>query len=77
MRELKNVTLSGETHVERVENTVKNVIGVLDGEGPHADETIVIGAHYDHLGAAITAVWRSAPKKFITAPTTTPAGPPC
>jgi hypothetical protein len=28
----------------------KNVIGVLEGEGPLADETIVIGAHYDHLG---------------------------
>jgi hypothetical protein len=28
----------------------KNVIGVLAGEGPHSDETIVIGAHYDHLG---------------------------
>ena len=27
-----------------------NVIGVLEGEGPAADETIVIGAHYDHLG---------------------------
>ncbi len=27
-----------------------NVIGVLEGEGPLADETIVIGAHYDHLG---------------------------
>ena len=26
---------------------VKNVIGVLEGEGPLADETIVIGAHYD------------------------------
>jgi hypothetical protein len=28
----------------------KNVVAVLDGEGPHAEETIVIGAHYDHLG---------------------------
>ncbi len=27
-----------------------NVIGVLEGEGPLANETIVIGAHYDHLG---------------------------
>ncbi len=27
-----------------------NIIGVLEGEGPNADETIVIGAHYDHLG---------------------------
>ncbi|MEJ7593198.1 MAG: M20/M25/M40 family metallo-hydrolase [Planctomycetaceae bacterium] len=30
--------------------TAYNVIGVIEGEGPHADETIVIGAHYDHLG---------------------------
>lgn len=27
-----------------------NLIGVVEGEGPLADETIVIGAHYDHLG---------------------------
>ena len=27
-----------------------NVIGMIDGEGPLADETIVIGGHYDHLG---------------------------
>lgn len=25
-------------------------MGVIEGEGPLADETIVIGAHYDHLG---------------------------
>jgi hypothetical protein len=28
----------------------KNVIGVLEGSGPLAKETIVVGAHYDHLG---------------------------
>ena len=27
-----------------------NIIGVVEGEGPHANETVVIGAHYDHLG---------------------------
>ena len=27
-----------------------NIIGIVEGEGPNADETIVIGAHYDHLG---------------------------
>lgn len=27
-----------------------NIIGVIEGEGPLADETIVIGGHYDHLG---------------------------
>jgi hypothetical protein len=29
---------------------VKNVLGVLEGTGPLANETVVIGAHYDHLG---------------------------
>jgi Zn-dependent M28 family amino/carboxypeptidase len=28
----------------------KNVVGYLDGVGPLANETVVIGAHYDHLG---------------------------
>jgi hypothetical protein len=27
-----------------------NVIGIIEGEGPLAHETIVIGGHYDHLG---------------------------
>ncbi|MCA9053509.1 MAG: M20/M25/M40 family metallo-hydrolase, partial [Planctomycetaceae bacterium] len=41
---------SGETNliIKRVD--VANVVGVLEGEGPLADETIVIGAHYDHIG---------------------------
>jgi hypothetical protein len=29
---------------------VKNVIGVVAGKGPLANETVVIGAHYDHVG---------------------------
>lgn len=27
-----------------------NLIGVIEGEGPLADETLVVGGHYDHLG---------------------------
>ncbi len=27
-----------------------NLIGVLEGEGPLANETLVVGGHYDHLG---------------------------
>jgi hypothetical protein len=27
-----------------------NVAGMLEGEGPLANETVVVGAHYDHLG---------------------------
>jgi hypothetical protein len=30
--------------------TTNNIIGVIEGEGPNANETIVIGGHYDHLG---------------------------
>lgn len=40
----------GETLITRQQVTVKNVVAVLEGEGPLADETVVIGAHYDHLG---------------------------
>lgn len=40
----------GEYRFERISAEAANVVGVLEGEGPHADETIVIGAHYDHLG---------------------------
>ena len=29
---------------------LRNVVGVLEGKGPLANETIVIGAHYDHVG---------------------------
>jgi hypothetical protein len=38
--------------VERKNDAIplRNVVGVLDGEGPLADETVVVGAHYDHLG---------------------------
>ena len=39
-----------ETSITTVRTEVKNVIGVLEGEGPLKDETIVIGAHYDHVG---------------------------
>lgn len=30
--------------------TTNNIIGVVEGEGPHANETVIIGGHYDHLG---------------------------
>ena len=47
---LKGWTVAGQTSLQRVRTEVKNVIAVLDGEGPLADETIVVGAHYDHVG---------------------------
>jgi hypothetical protein len=49
-REIPDWRLQGEVSVNRREATVRNVVAVLEGEGPHADETVVVGAHYDHLG---------------------------
>lgn len=39
-----------QTDVTRAQIMVKNIIGVLDGAGPLAKETVVVGAHYDHVG---------------------------
>ncbi len=36
--------------ITRTAITTRNVVGVLEGSGPLADETVVVGAHYDHLG---------------------------
>jgi hypothetical protein len=47
---LKGWKAEGVTTIDRSPTDVKNVIGVLDGEGPHAEEIVVVGAHYDHLG---------------------------
>ncbi len=43
-------TAAGQATIDRTQTEVKNVIGVLDGESPRAEETIVVGAHYDHVG---------------------------
>jgi hypothetical protein len=48
-RELGGWTLSEQITIDRRVDT-KNVIGVMEGSGPQAEETVVLGAHYDHLG---------------------------
>jgi hypothetical protein len=49
-RVLQGWTVDLDVKIKRKEVMVKNVIGVLEGEGPLAQETVVVGAHYDHLG---------------------------
>ena len=49
-RVLEGWRVVGEVSVERSDAEVKNVVGVLEGKGPLAEECVVIGAHYDHLG---------------------------
>jgi Zn-dependent M28 family amino/carboxypeptidase len=49
--ELKGWSASSEVTVVPSKKVMcKNVIGVLEGKGPLKDETVVIGAHYDHVG---------------------------
>lgn len=48
--ELTGWSAVGQTSLSVQRVDVANVIGVLEGAGPLADETIVIGAHYDHIG---------------------------
>lgn len=47
---LAHIAASGSAGFEQVRAPTRNVIGVVRGEGPLADEFVVIGAHYDHLG---------------------------
>jgi hypothetical protein len=49
-RVLKGWTLSADIGIETTAIDTKNVIGVLEGAGPLAQETVVVGGHYDHLG---------------------------
>ena len=49
-RPLGGLTVAGSVKIERKGLDTKNVIGVLEGAGPNAEETVVVGAHYDHLG---------------------------
>lgn len=47
---LKGWSINVDIKVKRQETLVRNVIGYIDGNGPLANETVVVGAHYDHLG---------------------------
>lgn len=49
-RILENQRVEGSLTVRREGRQLKNVVGLLEGDGSEPRETIVIGAHYDHLG---------------------------
>ena len=53
--------VTGESQVIEHKAKIKNVIAVLEGEGPLADETVVVGAHYDHIGMGGTGSGSLAP----------------
>ncbi|MDD3738714.1 MAG: M28 family peptidase [Lentimicrobiaceae bacterium] len=51
IRRWRNTKISLTTNVERTTTTPTNVIGKIDN---NSDKTVVIGAHYDHLGVKLS-----------------------
>jgi len=47
---LAHQTIRGQAGFKKVSAATRNVQAMLKGSGAHADEVVVIGAHYDHLG---------------------------
>ncbi len=47
---LPECKLQGRIALTRQGKQLRNVVGLLEAEGALKDETIIIGAHYDHLG---------------------------
>ena len=47
---IKGFKFQCNAEINREDIIANNVVAVIEGEGPNADETIVIGAHHDHLG---------------------------
>ncbi len=49
-RRLMNVSMSIRVERPQMSRTLKNVIATVSSDSLRRDETIVVGAHYDHLG---------------------------
>ncbi len=47
---LAHQTVSGTAGFKKITTRTRNVQAMWKGAGPHADEVVVLGAHYDHLG---------------------------
>ena len=48
--ELKGVTATLKAELRPSVANTNNVLGLLPGKGKLADQTVVVGAHYDHVG---------------------------
>ncbi|MCP4251707.1 MAG: M20/M25/M40 family metallo-hydrolase [bacterium] len=47
---LEGIRLAGQAGLSHSSAETRNVLGLIRGRGPLADEYVVIGAHYDHVG---------------------------
>ncbi len=57
---LEGVRMTGAVVLDTPEMPARNVVGILPGNGPDADQHIVIGAHYDHVGVRRDEVYNGA-----------------
>ena len=48
--DLAHVSVTGQAGFKKTTAPTRNVLGLRRGVGPLADEFVIIGAHYDHLG---------------------------
>jgi hypothetical protein len=62
---LSGVSVNGFVDLTRIRTPVKNVIGVIRGRGPLAEEYVVLGAHYDHLGVTSDRRKPNDPQRYI------------
>jgi hypothetical protein len=53
--EIEDITLTAKIDVERIKKTGRNVLGKLPASDGASDQTIVIGAHIDHLGRGVSS----------------------
>jgi hypothetical protein len=47
---LPSLRVEGRVDVRTTQEAVRNVVGVLPGRGALAEQAVIVGAHYDHLG---------------------------
>ncbi len=64
---LDGVRVKGEVKLDRPKVTIHNVAAALPGRGPLANEVVVVGAHYDHIGYGDIGSRTKSDKKVIHA----------
>ena len=62
---LPGISVRGRAGIERETAATRNVMGIIPGKGRLAEEIVVIGAHYDHLGRVVPRQTFTSPAKRI------------
>ncbi|MCG3138197.1 MAG: hypothetical protein HJJLKODD_02058 [Phycisphaerae bacterium] len=61
---LSELKITGTPGLSQSELKTRNIIGILPGQGPLANEYVVFGAHYDHLGTVPPTMMPAPGKEF-------------